>query len=265
MRSLVVSSRPRQSEMEWRVTNYSRLCRSISCVVRSIDHTDSSIALRKQKSPRFAKVNVNKVDIFLRNRINSTCMLFLTCLVDTCRWFPGSVPRWPWVAASSLWHIVKLFRYWGMSGSGKRSHMDQTIRLRSSHVGVSRCLRLIRYSFEKCVQCLLEWFGWTVGHISQFWWQGIKEHGASYSETSISYRLNCWWGLMTNYSLYWQRVYVHSVTAAQSELNEVRSWHTHIQSYIHTNKINHVTFLNSYIYVYIVALTIISMKHLYWH
>ena len=34
--------------------------------------------------------------------------------------------------------------------------MDQTIIIRSSHVGVSMCLRLIRYSFEKCVQCLLE-------------------------------------------------------------------------------------------------------------
>ncbi len=28
--------------------------------------------------------------------------------------------------------------------------MDQTNRIRSSHVGVYRCLRLIRYSFEKC-------------------------------------------------------------------------------------------------------------------
>ena len=75
----------------------------------------------------------------------------------------------------------------------------QTIIIRSSHVGVSMCLRLIRYSFEKCVQCLLEWFGWTVGHISQFWWQGIKQHGASYVQRNfhISYRLNCWWGLMT--------------------------------------------------------------------
>ena len=27
---------------------------------------------------RFANVNVNKVNIFLRNRINSTCMLFLS-------------------------------------------------------------------------------------------------------------------------------------------------------------------------------------------
>ncbi len=42
-----------------------------------------------------------------------------------------------------------------MSGSGKWSHIDQTIIIRSSHVGVSRCLRLIRYSFEKCVQCCL--------------------------------------------------------------------------------------------------------------
>ena len=103
-----------------------------------------------------------------------------------------------WPPLYILWHVVKLFQYWGMSGSGKWSHMDQTIIIRSSHVGVSMCLRLIRYSFEKGVQCLLEWFGWTVGHISQFWWQGIKEHGASYSETSISYRLNCWWCLMTN-------------------------------------------------------------------
>ena len=60
------------------------------------------------------------------------------------------------MAASSVSHVVKLFRYLGMSGSGKWSHMDQNIRIRSSHVRVSRCLRLIRYSFEKCVQCLLE-------------------------------------------------------------------------------------------------------------
>ena len=60
------------------------------------------------------------------------------------------------MVASSLWHVVKLFRYLGMSGSGKWSHMDQTIIIRSSHVGVSTCLRLIRYSFDKCVQCLLE-------------------------------------------------------------------------------------------------------------
>ena len=146
--------------------------------------------LRYSGFPR--KVSTDKTAVMASSLLPTRSCL----LVDTCRWFPGSVPRWPWVAASSLWHIVKLFRYWGMSGSGKRSHMDQTIRLRSSHVGVSRCLRLIRYSFEKCVQCLLEWFGWTVGHISQFWWQGIKEHGASYSETSISYRLNCWWGLI---------------------------------------------------------------------
>ena len=33
--------------------------------------------------------------------------------------------------------------------------MDHTIRLRSSHVGVSRCLRLIRHSGKKCVQSLL--------------------------------------------------------------------------------------------------------------
>ena len=29
--------------------------------------------------------------------------------------------------------------------------MDQTIIIRSSHAGVSMCLRLIRYSFEKCL------------------------------------------------------------------------------------------------------------------
>ena len=100
--------------------------------------------------------------------------IYLFLFMDTCRWFRGSVPRWPWLAACSLWHIVKLFRYWGMSGGGKWSHMDQTIRLRSSHVGVSMCLRLISYSFEKCVQSLLEWFGWTVCHIVQFWLQCIK-------------------------------------------------------------------------------------------
>ena len=32
-----------------------------------------------------------------------------------------------------------------MSGSGRWSHMDETIRISSSHVGVSRYLRLIRY------------------------------------------------------------------------------------------------------------------------
>ena len=32
--------------------------------------------------------------------------------------------------------------------------MDETIRIRSSHVDVSMCPMLIRYSFEKCVQCL---------------------------------------------------------------------------------------------------------------
>ena len=47
-------------------------------------------------------------------------------LVDTCGWFPGSVPRWPWVATSSLWHIVQLFQHWGILGS-KSSHMDQTL------------------------------------------------------------------------------------------------------------------------------------------
>ena len=30
------------------------------------------------ENPGFANVNVNKVDIFLRNRINSTCMLFVS-------------------------------------------------------------------------------------------------------------------------------------------------------------------------------------------
>ena len=60
----------------------SRLRRSISRAARSVDHTDPLIALRKhcvgRKIPRFAKVNVNKGDIFLQNRINSTCMLFLS-------------------------------------------------------------------------------------------------------------------------------------------------------------------------------------------
>ena len=126
--------------------------------------------LRYSRFPR--KVSTDKTAVMPSSLLPTRSCL----LVDTCRWFPGSVPRWPWWAASSLWHVVKLLRYWGMSGSGKWSHMDQTIIIRSSDVCVSMCLRLIRYSFEKCVQSLPEWFGWTVGHISQFWWQGIKEH-----------------------------------------------------------------------------------------
>ena len=89
MRSLAVVSRPRPSEMEWIVTHYSR---SISRAARSVDHTDPSIALRKhcvgRKKPRFAKVNVNKGEIFLRNRMNPTCMLFLsmhTLIIFTMR------------------------------------------------------------------------------------------------------------------------------------------------------------------------------------
>ena len=82
MHSLAVASRPRPSEAEWIVKNYGRLRRSSSRVAPSVDHTDPSIALRKhcvgRKITRFAKVNVCKGDLFLRNRINSTCMLFFS-------------------------------------------------------------------------------------------------------------------------------------------------------------------------------------------
>ena len=115
----------------------------------------------------------------------------LSILVDGFRVQSRGDRGWPPLACGILSSSSDIEGY-------RWSYMDETIRLRSSLVGVSRCLRLTRYSFEKCIRCLLEWFGWTVGHISQFWWQGIKDHGASYSETSISYRLNCWWGLMTN-------------------------------------------------------------------
>ena len=71
MRSLAAASRPRPSETERIVTNYSR---SNSCAAQSVDHAYPSIVLRKhcvgRQIPRFAKVNVNKVNIFLRNRIN---------------------------------------------------------------------------------------------------------------------------------------------------------------------------------------------------
>ena len=64
--------------------------------------------------------------------------------------------------------------------------MDQTIILRSSHVGVSRCLRLIGLVFVKC--CLNDSDEELVIFRNS---DGKVEHGASYSETSISYRLNC--------------------------------------------------------------------------
>ena len=44
MCSLAVASRPRPSETEWMVKNYSRLRRSISRAARSVDHTDPSVA-----------------------------------------------------------------------------------------------------------------------------------------------------------------------------------------------------------------------------
>ena len=44
-------------------------------------------------------------------------------------------------------------------------------------------------------------------------------------------------------SWYWQCVYVHSVTAAQSELNEARIWHSRPHAHTHI----HVTFFNLYI------------------
>ena len=50
-----------------------------------------------------------------------------------------------------------------------------------------------------------------------------------------------WCSFRCTHSLYWWCVEVHSngVTAAQNELNEARSWHTHID----TNKCNQVTYV----------------------
>ena len=84
MRSLAVASRPRPSETEWIVRNYSWLHRSISRAARSVDHTDPSIAMRKhcivRKIPRFPKVNVNKVDIFY-----GIVLILLACCFFRCK------------------------------------------------------------------------------------------------------------------------------------------------------------------------------------
>ena len=50
--------------------------------------------LRYSRFPR--KVSTDKTAVMASSLLPTRSCL----LVDTCRWFPGWVPRWPWVAAS---------------------------------------------------------------------------------------------------------------------------------------------------------------------